>query len=452
MKHICLAILIGITFTAQAQWTFQRTYGLMDYDEGMALRQTSDGGYILTHSMGSDIGLIKTNVSGVIQWASRYTGSRSDMPYDVHTAASTNGYAVTGGTTSYGVGSGDIFLMLTNSTGVPAVFMTYGGARAEEGRSVLNRPASGVYGNAYVMTGYTSSYSNTGEQEIFLLVTSPGGAPALFKTYGPGVGHCIRMTTDGGYIIAGERPGGIGGSIDALLLKLDVNGNVQWARVYGGTDYENARSVHQTTDGGYVLTGTTSSFGSGSQEVFVVRTNAVGTMLWSRAFGWYAPDGIDWGTAVQQTCDRGFVIAGTNQLGNVAVSNAFLVRMNPSGNLLWWRWYDVGNSFDTANGMQITSDKGYALVGAITSAQVGTMNVYLVKTNPSGNTGCSQIAQTPVVTTPPTQVLSLNLTAVTQQPSFFGHQPVVSAWNFMSSFCANVGLWINPCLAAETRR
>jgi hypothetical protein len=118
------------------------------------------------------------------------------------------------------------------------------------------------------------------------------------------------------------------GNGDIFLIKTDANGNVQWAKTYGGTYWDWAFSVRQTSDGGYIVAGTTWSFGAGDYDIFLIKTDANGNIQWAKTYG-----GIDENGAfsVQQISDGGYIVAGYT--GSFGVGGAFLVKTDANGNI-----------------------------------------------------------------------------------------------------------------------
>jgi hypothetical protein len=150
---------------------------------------------------------------------------------------------------------------------------TYGGTNADGALSVRQTSDGG-----YIVTGITYSFGAGGD--IFLIKTGANGNIQWAKTYGGGGSEeasSVRQTSDGGYIVAG-RTYYFGAGGDIFLIKTDANGNVQWAKTYGGTGLDWAFSVQQTSDGGYIVTGITYSFGAGSSDIFLVKTDANGNI------------------------------------------------------------------------------------------------------------------------------------------------------------------------------
>ncbi len=309
---------------------FAKTYGGEDYDEARSVQQTSDGGYIVagyTYSFGADdynIFLIKTDANGNIIWAKTYGGTDEDRAYSVQ-QTSDGGYIVAGITRSFGAGLSDILLIKTDANGNIIWAKTYGGTYYDYAYSVQQTSDGG-----YIVAGYTASFG-AGNDDIFLIKTDANGNIIWAKTYGGtyyDYAHSVQQTSDGGYIVAGYTASFGAGYYDAFLVKTDANGNIQWAKTYGGTDDDSASSVQQTSDGGYIVAGWTQSFGAGGWDIFLIKTDANGNIQWAKTYGGTYWDGV---FSVQQTSDGGYIVAGWTQ--SFGPGDIFLIKTDEDGNI-----------------------------------------------------------------------------------------------------------------------
>jgi hypothetical protein len=189
----------------------------------------------------------------------------------------------------------------------------------------------------------------------------------------------VQQTTDGGYIIAGGTDSFGAGIYDAYLVKTDGEGNEEWSRTFGGEDNDTADSVQQTADGGYIIAGDTESFGVDG-DFYLVKTDGEGNEEWSRAFGGEETEEAD---SVQQTADGGYIIAGYTISYGAGSWDAYLVKTDGEGNEEWSRAFG-GESYDLASSVQQTADGGYIIAGYTESFGAGNYDVYLVKTDGEG--------------------------------------------------------------------
>jgi hypothetical protein len=433
--------------------TFAKTYGGIYLDGASSVQQTSDGGYIVagtTISFGLDSGyifLIKTDANGNIIWAKTYGGTDDDWAYHVQ-QTSDGGYIVAGITRSFGAGSWDIFLIKTDLNGNIIWAKTYGGTDWDEVSSVQQTSDGG-----YIVAGYTFSFG-AGYYDIFLIKTDANGNIIWAKTYGgtsSDYAYSLQQTSDGGYILAGYTSSfGAGGS-DVFLIKTDANGSVQWAKTYGGTYIEYGSSVQQTSDGGYIVAGYTYSFGAGGKDILLIKTDANGNIIWAKTYG-----GTDEDVArfVQQTSDGGYIVAGYTYPFGADDYDIFLIKTDTNGNIIWAKTYG-GTDWDWANSVQQTSEGGYIVAGGTGSFGAGTWDAFLVKTDASGDIGSCSIVQnvnptvntvSPTVTTPSLSVSSVSPTVNSVSPTVTSPTLTVSepCPLSISESCQNVSGIITP--------
>ena len=194
--------------------------------------------------------------------------------------------------------------------------------------------------------------------------------------------NSVQQTTDGGYILAGYKD--LSGSYwnsDAYLIKTDASGNVVWTQTYGGSTYEVANSVQQTTDGGYIFVGnqfaTAGSYAS--SDIYVVKTNASGAVLWTQTYG-----GGDEEVAksIEQTADGGYIIGGHTKSFGAGNKDVYLIKIDATGTVMWTQTYG-GSDDDMANSVVQGTDGGYLVTGDTYDSGVDN-DIYILKTDPLG--------------------------------------------------------------------
>jgi len=291
---------------------WNNTFGGSDSEEGSSsVSQTTDGGYIIIggNEYGKDnfdVLLIKTNSSGNEEWSKTFGGSDNAGGYS-GTQTDDGGYIITGHIDSYGAGD-DVWLIKTDGFGNEEWNKTFWG---ESGSSVSQTEDGG-----YIITGSCG-----------LIKTDGSGNEEWIKGCGGSVGFSVSQTDDGGYIITGST-GYYSG--DIFLNKTDGFGNEEWNNTFGGSNEDVGRSVFQTDDGGYIITGYTYSYGAGSKDVWLIKTDGNGNEEWNKTFG-----GIDYdaGYSVSQTTEGGYIITGYTSSYGAGSSDVWLIKTDSEGNV-----------------------------------------------------------------------------------------------------------------------
>ncbi|MBL4658332.1 MAG: SprB repeat-containing protein, partial [Flavobacteriales bacterium] len=311
---------------------------------------------------------------GIPTFQSAIGGPTSEFGYSV-TQTSDGGYIVGGYTNSYGQGSNDLYLVKTNSLGDTAWTKTYGGTSIDDGYTVQQTTDGG-----YLMVG--STQMGPGGQSIYVVKVNSVGDSIWERAYGGASSDDARgavETIDGGYVIAGSTYNQGAGTSDAYLFKINGLGDTLWSRSYGGTSSEYFQDVKQTIDGGFIVTGTTQSFGAGGIDVYLIKTDSLGDTLWTRTFG---SSSSDYGESVIEVSTGGYLIGGYSQLGPGAYA-AYMVRTDASGNTLWTRAYG-GTASEKAYAVIENSFGEFIMVGSTTSFGFGVKDLYFLKVNSSG--------------------------------------------------------------------
>lgn len=270
------------------------------------------------------------------------------------------GYILIGSTSSFGENA-DMYAIKTDSMGIPQLHKSFGGINLEKGYSVKR-----TSDNGYILAGYTNS-GGAGGYDMYMVKIDSLFATQWEKTYGGAdwdFANSVQQTSDGGYILCGSTYSFGHGNQDYYLVKTDGNGDTLWTKTYGGAGDDIAKSVIQTSDGGYALTGFTKSMGDSTGDFYTIKTNAMGDTLWTNRYGGaYA----DMANAIIETQAGDYLVAGecTNLVPGNAVE-ATLIRLNAAGA------YDNnetfgGGSYDTYNGLSQNAEGKIALAGSTNS-------------------------------------------------------------------------------------
>ncbi len=361
-----------------------RTFGGEGNEWSNCVQQTKDGGYITvgyTDSYGSgggDVWLIKTDAEGNKTWERTFGGQGCDWGSYVQQTRD-GGYIITGCAGYYGSGSGDVWLIKTDAEGNKLWDKTFGGEEYDCGNYVQQTRDGG-----YTITGITDSYGS-GSWDVWLIKTDAEGNKLWDKTFGGGGndwGELVQQTRDGGYIIVGVTGSYGSGSFDVLLVKTDAQGNMLWKKTFGGKGDDGGFFAQQTRDGGYIIAGKITSSSSGKVDVWLIKTDSEGNKLWDKTFG---GGGNDWGESIQQTRDGGYIIVGVTDSYGSGMNDIWLIRTDAQGNKIWDKAFG-GEEDDSAYSVQQTRDDGYIIAGKTTSYGLGKEDVLLIKTDAQGNT------------------------------------------------------------------
>jgi hypothetical protein len=217
-----------------------------------------------------------------------------------------------------------------------------------------------------------------------LVKTDAYGTMLWDKTYG-GTGNdyasSVVQTNDGGYLIAGTTNSFGSGNYDMYLVKTDPAGNIEASAAFGGVNDDRGSAAIETSDGGYAITGYTTSFGAGEADAFFVKTDYAGSMQWQMTYG--GPDS-EYGYSVVATIDGGYAIAGDKIVyGEAGDSDVLLVKTDYLGSMQWQMTYN-GSDTDYGRSLVEASDGGYAIAGYTTSYGAGQTDVWLIKADSVG--------------------------------------------------------------------
>ena len=233
------------------------------------------------------------------------------------------------------------------------------------------------------MAGYTDSYGS-GSRDIWVLKLTSTGSVSWQKTYGGDdydLAYSIQQTSDGGFIVAGVTDSYGSGSRDIWVLKLTSTGSVSWQKTYGGDDYDLAYSIQQTSDGGFIVAGVTDSYGSGVYDIWVLKLTSTGSVSWQKTYG---GSSNDYARSIQQTSDGGFIVAGVTDSYGSGVYDIWVLKLTSTGSVSWQKTYGGANT-DQANSIQQTSDGGFIVAGVTNSDGAGSYDIWVLKLTSTGS-------------------------------------------------------------------
>jgi len=322
---LILPVLYLCTFFAGAQpeEAWNRTYGGTGFEWGSSFQETPDGGFIIAGSQQpsgedkSDVLLIKTDSKGVELWNRTFGGSEDDFASSVQQTKD-EGYILAGTKTSPEADSTDLWLIKTDASGYEVWNRTFGGQSDDLGVAALE--------------------------------------------------------TEDGYIAAGSTMSQSNGSWDFWLIKIGPRGEKIWEKTYGGLGRDYLSSILKTEDGGYLLSGTTESYGNGSNNFWLVKVDSEGNEQWNKTFdsligglGGSAAATKDGGSALAED-----IVPGPNMYLERAVR---LTKLDFEGNELWNKTFSKPESSYFSPSIQQTNDGGYVMAGTLTSYKDGPKKI-----------------------------------------------------------------------------
>jgi len=388
---LCFLCIFNFQFVqAQPVLSWAQFYGGSSWDEGHCVRETSDGGFIIggltmSYSVGLyDVYLLRTDHNGELLWTQSYGGTGWDEARVIQ-ETSDGGIIAAGRTTSFGNGDSDIYIIKTNENGDLLWTQTYGGIDYDDSQWIGEIP-----GDGYIIAGETFSYGHGGSDIILIKIDLEGNL-MWYETYGGALdedAQWAQFTSDGGIIITGSTQSLGAGSDDVFLIKTDMQGSMIWSNTFGGAEADLSLSIIESSSGGYVIAGQTESYGNGNDDVYLIRVNEAGNLLWQKTFGY---DQADAASSIVETLDGGFAFAGvlTTDEGGF---DSWVVKTDAQGDSLWTQVYRSGPGWDTwdiAFSIQPTIDGGYIVAGMTGLYQ--EFNVLLMKLAPDSNPPSSVI-------------------------------------------------------------
>jgi len=318
-----------------------------------------------------------TGASAINYWAKTYGGNHSDISKSI-IQTSNGGLAVAGWTTSFGAGGYDFWVLKLDNNGTIIWQKAYGGAGADRAYSI-----SQTDDGQLAVAGETNSFG-AGDYDIWVLKLDSNGNIIWQKAYGGSNNDratSITQTRNGGLAVAGETQSFGAGKNDFWVLKLDnSNGNVIWQKAYGGNGWDEAKSIVQTNYGALAITGLTNSFGAGNWDIWVLKLDSNGNVIWQKAYG---GSNLDRVRSATRTNDDGLVVAGDTNSFGAENYDFWVLKLDYNGNIMWQKAYG-GSKSEYATSITQTSDGEYAVVGNTASFGAENYNIWVLKLDSDG--------------------------------------------------------------------
>ncbi len=408
---------------------WQKSLGGTAEDDGFAIQQTSEGGYIVCGYSVSNDGdvsghnlpifypdawVVKLTATGTITWQKCLGGVQADYAFDIKEAS--GGYAMVGFTLDRGYKSGysnvqDYWFVKLDGTGNTAFQIITGASSGDDYGYSSQQTLDG----GYVMIGFSSSTNGDvtsvhSANDIWVVKTNSTGIIEWQKTLGGSgndTAYHIKQTRDGGYIIAGQTALKDDATnypypplTDCWVVKLDAVGNISWQKTFGGNGSDLARDIVQTTDDGYIIAGTTTSNDGvvsgnhGATDYWVVKLDPTGNITWQKCLGGSSYDNAK---TIRQTSDGGYIVGGETYSNDGDVSgnhggyDYWIVKLDAAGSINWKKIMG-GLVDDELRDIKQTSDGGYIIAGfsnsyngGDVSGNHGNLDYWIVKTDATGN-------------------------------------------------------------------
>ena len=382
IKLLGVLCMVSTLCMAAAPITFEKTFGGKEDDVAKSVVKTADGYLIagktksFTSDRDFDAYLIKIDKKGDKIWSKIYGGEDDEEANDLIQYG--KDFVFIGSTETYGNERLSFYITRIHGDGDIDWQVTYYRDEDDE-----------YFGNGIATDGIDLVAAGT---ERHLNFMSSKINPLIFQLNQEGTrgwrgyyggkdddfAHAIIYTGDG-YLMAGKTETYGHGDLDAYLVKLDKNGKEQWYAAYGGKDDDIAYDVIATEDG-YMLVGSTDSFDLTSDDVYVVKLDKNGKMIWQKSFGGNRDDE---GYAITQSPDGGYVIVGrTESFSRRNGFDLYLFKIDGSGKLIWERTY--GSESDDAGYDIVSTEDGYLIVGEKKTKISRDSDVWILKVDLKG--------------------------------------------------------------------
>jgi len=412
--QICIGLPSGFTW----EWL----YGGSGINIPYQMIEILNEGYVIVGASNSfsggyyDIWILKINYNGEIEWQ-KYLGT--DYNDAVHSITKTvdGGYAFAGFITEYSEGEEQLIIKLNSQWQIQWQFKIgseFGDNHNERAYSIIS-----TNDGKLLTIGFTDSFGQ-GFEDVWITKINLNGVFSFYKTYGGNkneIGYSIIQNKDGSYLAAGATESFGAGAYDAFLLKLDIDGNIQRQKVYGTAGEEWIYSMIETFDGGYILCGYTAENSLSQRDILVIKVNSDGIIQWAKKY--YTPYD-EAAYKIIQLSNGDYLIAG--YISSPENYDDFLImKIDSSGNIIWQKKYG-GTGYDRALSLLVNnSGENYLLLGYNGSYSFGNYDIWVLGLDENGEIGgnCISSISTNLIADN-INMLSLNSQFVADVPIYWG--------------------------------
>lgn len=372
---------------------FVKALGGSGDDYGNSITEVTNSDLVITgwtRSFGAGLGDVliqKLDANGAPLWGKALGGTSMDIS---KSSAETMGgdLVLAGCTESFGAGASDVLVSRLTASGTLLWAKAFGGTSDDCGSSITE-----VTNGDFVLVGDTTSFG-AGNYDVLVSKLSANGTllwAKIFGGIGSDVSRSVTETTNGDLVLTGYTTSFGAGGIDILVSRLSPNGTLIWMKAIGGASDDHSLSIREVTNGDLVLTGEMRSLSAGYSDVFVSRLNANGTLLWAKIFG-----GANWdvGYSITETTNGDLILTGRTESFGAGVSDALVSRLNASGTLLWTKVLGE-TSEDYGRFITETTNGDLMLTGYTASFGAGAWDVLVSRlSGDSETTDCTTLVQT----------------------------------------------------------
>ena len=319
--------IIKLTELGTIQW--QKTFGGKGGDTARMVKQTPDGGFVVsgsTHSFSngrSDAWVLKFDSGGNLQWNKAYGGPGNEFAHAID-PTNDGGYIVAGYTSGFGAQYKDYLVVKTDAGGVVQWSKRFGGS----GDDVIRYVKQTSDGN-YLVAGFTHSFGTAGD--IMIIKLDSNGDILWQKRYGGAKFEepCCILEVPDGYIIM-EQSTSFSKNTDGWIFKIDNSGNIVKQKRIGGGSFDEISAARMTPDGGFIVAAETKSFGSVNEDYWVIKFDAEWKVQWQKHYG---GSGVDEPEAIALTPEGGALVVGTTRSFGAIGLDVWFLRLNSQGDI-----------------------------------------------------------------------------------------------------------------------